>query len=647
MSKIIESVVSHILRQRERLGLITSDLQKQSEREKLTEVISSSDILLKPNIQSGKTDVIKVNEDFSNIELDLLLNFERMNTLFDVLDSHKKLNASLINNMKTNMAVLNDKVMSLADTVDKLSNNIVHVESFRNIDSFEQNPLYYTAENGDVVTEQYHVMFDKVNECIRMPKALNVNKLIAPNGQRMASVSINKQIGEGLSGVKNPNNAIDKCIDTSMDTYWEETILADTPIKVRLDERYYNHYFGALCELEITFNSIIEINEISLYPFGSYPLDVVAIRYYTTDEPDKEEDALLLEKGHLHDIEILSPYASIKPMQINTSTSVQFEAVAAKRIRIILNQQHYIRNTFIYDKKDVRKNNMWFDAQSDVKFETSDYQKGVYDLKSKTDASWSIFNHKTRPLYKTSTLDIQEFLFPTKQELKQVTKYEYSYGLYNIGVNENNYRDVGVYVSKPIKIDQNIGSVELSVDEVLPDDNYSINYYVSFSDEPEGDDWTRVYPNTSLNLKKLLESNELDFKMAKERYFGSRGKALTLEHVPYINHGNPANSNISITITDNGDIISEGAGIENVTNYIDPSESYKNFSASTDVIQYYFYKDKVFFNKPISEDCAIDIQYKHFINSVRLKAILKRATEGSVSLSAILNQYVITFKPIA
>lgn len=647
MSKIIDNVVEHILRKREKEGLITSEFQKQSEKEKLTSILSSNEVQLIPNPQSGKTDIIKINDDLENIELDLMISFEKLNALFERLDSHKKLNGSLINNMRTNIAVLNDKVMSLSDTVDKLSNNIVYVESFRNVDSFELDRSLYTAENGDTAPESYHALFDKVNECIRMPKSLSVNKLIAQNGQRMCAVKINKQLGGGLITMRNPNNTIDKCIDTSLDTYWEETILADTPIKVKLDPvKYYGHYFGALCELEVIFNSIIEINEIELHPFGSYPMEVKAIKYYTTDDPDKEENTILSSLGSLSTIEIVGHSSDNKSLSFDKPTSIQFEAVAAKRLRILFNQQHYIRNTFIYDKKDVRKNNMWFDANAKVSFKKTNYQQGVYDLKAKTHPSWGIFNQRTKPLYQNRALDIKEFLFPSKTELKQTTKYEYNYGLYHMSINENSYKDVGIYVSKPIKIDQNIGSISLGVDEYIPSESYNINYYVSFADKPGTDDWTRIYPNASISLKTMLDSEELNFKMGKERYFGSNGSVITLEHTPYINYGIEDNSSIYLSITKDGDIISEGTGIENVTNYVSPVDSYKNFNKDTDVIQYYFYKNKIYFNNPIPSDCAIDIEYKHFVDSVRLKAVLKRTSDGSTSLSAVLNQYSITFKPI-
>ena len=74
-----------------------------------------------------------------------------------------------------------------------------------------------------------------------------------------------------------------------------------------------------------------------------------------------------------------------------------------------------------------------------------------------------------------------------------------------------------------------------------------------------------------------------------------------------------------------GRILSQNSGeIVCVISYTNPEESYLNFDPSSSKIQYYTYKNQIFFSQPIPSHYDIEINYQHSISSFCVKAILRR-----------------------
>lgn len=641
-------VFNDLVKQKEKLGLISSEREKDLELVRLNSLIDSN-IALKPNTQQGRTDVAKINDDIERLQIDLLLRFKQVDQVFASLDRHKELHNAIISNLKTNVSTLTDEVMILKDTAMHLSDDIIRIESFRNADSISQDQNLYTDDYGNPVDYSYRVEYDNIAETIKIPKLISINKLIAQNGQRMAIININKQTGSGLVNIKNPNNDISKAIDTDRTTYWEETILADEPINVELDAiKYHKHKFGALCEFEIVFNSMTEFNEINLTPYGAYPIDILAIKKYNTDQPDREEDEIIKKYGDLSSIEIVSYQ---KPKNLSSkvakdSVSYQFPTVVAKRIRIIIAQRHYVKNSFIYDKNQYEKNNLWFSASKPISVTLKTKQQGLYNVKSVLEKQWVLFTNMLSKVKKLSNINIEEILFPKQTKLSPMTKYEYTYGLYNVGVVENNYRNMGVYVSNPINTNVNIGMVTFKADEDIDTNQHEIKYFISFVKNPSGKDWLEIQNGETINLLEKLKISQLDCVIENEKFFGTRGNSIKLSHTPFLYTGLASSTYIKVTIiTPDGVVLEEGVDVINKTNYNNPSESYKNFS-NDNTIEYYFYKNKIYFNKPITKDFIIDIDYKCFVDSVRVKVVFKRKDNSQSALTPILNNYQLIFKSV-
>lgn len=559
------------------------------------------------NQLQGKTNSKIYNDNFLEVKEKLDNAFSESEEVLQKLESFKKLNNSSIETMKRQMTELTDKIEALTDTSFLLSNNYIYKESFRDSSSFETDLSFYKNKRGVLMDSSYTMKLDKVNQCLTMPTYISTNKLLSKNGTRLCKIEISKQLGSGLINIKNPNNDIYKAIDTSLDTYWEETILCDSPIRIALDD--YEHYFGALCELTISFQSVTEFNEIVLVPFGNYPINVNSLKFYLGNEKISE----------------ITNYN----FMIKKETSISFPLIKADKIIIVLNQRHYIRNAFLYDIADKTKNEIWF--ANDKEIVMSIPYEGVYTRELKDKPSYFYFNEVTKPLFTKRNLDIESFLFPDSK-IVHTTKYEYSYGLYNLEVKQNGYKNLGIYVSKPIKYDFNIGSVTFNYDEQLVGSDYVVSYFLNFGN----DIWHEVYSGTTLYISELMEDNT-----TTETFLGTHGKSLTLKYKPVF-CSKTVNSFIEVNLKKEG-ITTKAI---DKTNYNNLSSSFQKMNYNSDEISFYFYQDKIYFNKEINQDTIIEVTYKYFIDSVRVKIIMERIINGDNSITPTINNYSLTFKSI-
>jgi hypothetical protein len=92
----------------------------------------------------------------------------------------------------------------------------------------------------------------------------------------------------------------------------------------------------------------------------------------------------------------------------------------------------------------------------------------------------------------------------TKETQKELVKYEYLYGIKDLRITGNEFATKSVYVSKPIQIDGNVMQVSLDAVEEHPvfssisgeatERQTSVEYYISYLENPITDDWHPILP---------------------------------------------------------------------------------------------------------------------------------------------------------
>lgn len=134
-----------------------------------------------------------------------------------------------------------------------------------------------------------------------------------------------------------------------------------------------------------------------------------------------------------------------------------------------------------------------------------------------------------------------------------------------------------------------------------------------------------------------------------EEIMGNGTGCYELENYPYYNRTAPnvTSSYVKIIDIQTNQVLNqtnqEDSPIQCVTNKQNTGDSYKNFVANTNKIQYYTYGRYLYFNRPISNMQKIEINYPSFDCKVRLKAILRRNTKRNSWITPVLKKYQLQF----
>lgn len=126
-----------------------------------------------------------------------------------------------------------------------------------------------------------------------------------------------------------------------------------------------------------------------------------------------------------------------------------------------------------------------------------------------------------------------EFNFETR---KEVTKFEYTYGINHLEIKHKQYENKSIFVSKPIAVDGNAMQVSLHSIEEHPlfdqltgeasDRQTSVEYYVSYKENPTQNEWNPILPEGEERVKcELLMFTQS--KTAKLRFPALIGSKVT------------------------------------------------------------------------------------------------------------------------
>ena len=137
-----------------------------------------------------------------------------------------------------------------------------------------------------------------------------------------------------------------------------------------------------------------------------------------------------------------------------------------------------------------------------------------------------------------------------------------------------------------------------------------------------------------------------------EEIMGNGTASYKLSEYPYYLRTKPEStqSYVRIAETSTNRVFNQSSitnhQVECVTNKYNTVDSYKNFIANTNRIQYYTNGRYVYFNQPIAKDQKIEISYPSFASRIRLKAILRRNTKEDDWITPILNSYRLEFSTL-
>ena len=699
--------------------------------------------------QSGRTNAYDYNQTAFELYLDILTTFSYVNKLYDTINTHQKLNESIVNTLYSTIATLNDRLDECESVIGTSGSPECHLEGFRTQNNQEWDKKYYTERYGEQMPLATYAKFNSEQENITLNYTRQQNVMVYKSGVQLGEISIEKQYGAGFITARNSQTKLENAIDTSPASYWAETILCDTELKVigqgfeaqeglgKYNRSYYDLPRGALCEICLTFEALAKVNEIVMNPFGSFPIDVIAIRYQLSDDDDDDT------------YDVVAPENSVRDWLISKSLDKEyafhFPEITCKKLFILINQLHCIKDSYMISSNQMFKNELWFNATydetADVKMDDTTVFAPLYLDRALDDAVWTYINNK---IVTNKHIDVNDILITNKNRMLPVTKYQYTYGFYNIAPNFVEFQMAGVWVSQEIDVGAPIDTIRLTSDE----EHYKatnnlistdIEFYITTKKNPSYTDWHPICPKNKDYVYK--ERMQLDYDYCYLRHKAVCGNIVTQDadgnwvptmerpivylndivltedadyilrydddgnvyavEVSNIDHfalytvsytpidaskelalvddGNPIPNNSYEEINGNGTacyelegfpyysrqdpsstmsyvkIIDTGTGkvtnqtsqstsmIECVTDKDNPANSYKNFVANTNKIQYYTYGKHVYFNRPIKTGQKIEINYPSLDSKVRVKVILRRNTKHDLWITPVLKSYQLEF----
>lgn len=753
LNSIKEKMISKVINQLKDIKYMTSTEKALYEAELISKTKSN---LLATTVreQSGLTNAYDYNQTAFELYLDIITTFGYINELYDTISSHQQLNESIVNTLYSNIAALNDKLDEYEAVIGTAGSPGCFIEGFRTQNYQESNTSYYTERYGEAMPLATHVKFNSEQENITLNYTRQQNVMVYKSGVQLGKIDITKQYGAGFIKARNSEAKLENCIDTSASTYWSETILADAEMKVvsegfagsddikESNRSFYDLPRGAMCEICLTFESLANINEIVLRPFGNFPIDVIAIRYSLSDDdedddvwdivcPDNQENEWLTERT------------------LRQEYAFHFPQITCKKLYILINQLHCIKQTSMISCNQMFKNELWFNAtyddNGDADMENTTVFAPMYLDRVAEDPVWRYINNK---MATNKSLDINDLLINNNNKYLPVTKYQYTYGFYNIAPNFVEFQRAGVYVSQEIEVSGPIDTVKLYSEEehfntqdgLISTD---IEFYVTTKKNPSYLDWKPICPynkdyvykelmqldyaycylrhaavcgnvivqssdgttieemirpivyyndivmiedadyilrydddgnviavevanidhfalytvsyqpvDTSKELTLLDDNDEPMPSNSYEEIMGNGTSCYELENYPFYSRINPGTTSSYLKIIDitSNEVLNQTnqdtSAIQCVTNKENPSESYKNFIANTNKIQYYTNGKYIYFNQPITTLQKIEINYPSFDCNIRVKIILRRNTKREKWISPVLNKYKLEFTTI-
>ncbi len=503
----------------------TTNLEKENYINLIKNAVNNKSLATTVREQSGITNADDYNKTAFEIYLDILTTFGYLDELSKILDNHQKLNESIINSLYSTIGNLEDRLEECSSIISINGFPYCKLENFRTQNNQEWDRKYYTERYGERIPLQTFVMFNPNQENITLNYTRQQNVIMYKSGVQLGEISLTKQYGSGFITARNSETKLENCINTSPTSYWSETILSDAEIKInglgydstdgleKYNRSFYDLPRGALCEICITFEALAKINEIILKPFGTFPIDIIAIRYALSDLEDDDTYDVVYPGN---DKEWLVSTS------INKEYAFHFHEITCKRLYILINQLHFIKDTYMIDSNKMFKNELWFNSTynptDDIYMENTSVFQPNYIDRGLESPIWRYVNNK---LITNKNININDLLINNKNTLVPKTKYQYSYGFYNIVPNFVEFQRASVYVSKEIEVNGPIDTITLTSDEThfRTTDNYiatDIEFYITTKSNPTYLDWKPICPkNKDYIHKELLQ---LDYEYCYLRH---------------------------------------------------------------------------------------------------------------------------------
>jgi hypothetical protein len=430
---------------------------------------------------------------------------------------------------------------------------------------------------------------------------------------------------------------------------WSVEVHARRPLKSPSSDLWEQVKDGAATWLSFDLKRPVIINNLSIAPTGALPLSLVTILVYKNDDP--EEQPLVLYN---------------KPETVlYEKFDYSFPDLVAKRVEILINQRHFIRQEsatlkkvwykYEYGIEKVAFNHNLYSFNSEwiskpispggvigaVRLVSEEYKLLLphyqqedfpmcsveYDIMAGEDGEWL-------PILPEGNASVTH----------ELLKFEQEGSFWIAGLRFASEGDVRVYNNgfslKPGQDFQVFSSQRIKIGRLLPG-----VYTASYRPKPFA---YQVEPVTKGRLQEVTE-----------KFFGTVDNTVKLRNTPYIDWQkvNKAPSNWDVSdpegyycpvlvsiINKQGTRITQPTGIINATDYrLEKPQVPNNNELFT-----YNVKDRILtFNNPVGQDEVVAVTYTTAPEVVRLRVTLRRHSEEHIGLAPIVSNLGLRLEMVA
>lgn len=506
----------------------------KSQIESLMQRVSTeSNFSFSNHSQEEKLNSTNHNLNMEEISFDLRVLFKLLNTIDQYMSNHLNLTSSELQAIQKNINALRkelDRIKLMLKKGDHISDYIhedFKVPEWAEVDTKQLTPLLKERSNNQLSIE--HIAQIN-NEGLVLSSNMIQDQLTTTYGRVMGSINVNR-ITQTDSMVK--GHEIEQAIDSSLETYWMEHIMTDLPIEGQYSHSLvtgnkYENVGGAIVEVEVQMDHLIPLSDITIHPFTNYPLEVYAIYGWSNRDFSGER------------YELLSPD---KRRSSTEAMTFQFPTVTIGTMVLVLRQVNYTKESYLVRTKDLQNKELWsrLTEQQVQQFVEGDEDIDQMNVKNQI-TGFNLYQdamekYARNLLENTTERDFQKVLDNVRKGLnpigtqitfekdiiegqeettfRELKKYSYIIGAYNISLNSRSYKESSVYITKSLPISVNANRLTLETTEthskVFNKASYtdftqsSIEYYLATSKNPSLKDWYAICP---LNIKRI-ESERL------------------------------------------------------------------------------------------------------------------------------------------
>lgn len=426
---------------------------------------------------------------------------------------------------------------------------------------------FWNRRNANNTIKAAEIDENTKNVRLRIGTSIRFHQL---RGDTPTKISV-ENLGAGEIGTTSKSFEPENALDNKFSTFWAHLVLADNALKTEVEG---SEVEGAAVRVTVEFPNAGPVSTLNLVPFGSHPIQMIDLEWWD-GETWQNVTGWAAEDASLD------------------WQSFGFEQVQTQKLRFVLTQQNYTKNTYLVPRRLFTNSLLWEQVLNEELLlgveeeELTGVQAAAADVNPKFRALFNAmrkFDDRLEDSGLDLSTDPEDELMETidaatrvmtgvreedsdvvlraltgettatelnPEDMVEITKVEYLMGLRQITVEHRDYFPIGIWESPKFENQGTVYEVGLDVDEEhVTKDSVpltSIEYDVEVAPErklaivPSGDtripqELLKVDPNTQIGELRFDPHAAPNFEIRKNgivttdwSYLGSRRIQITAD----------------------------------------------------------------------------------------------------------------------